>query len=350
MAPNVQHLRFSEVMLTDEFLKELAGIVPGLKSLTLKISLPCEGKTADYSLGLMECFKVMTGLEYLYLDLYETGALFDRHTFVQFPCNLKFLELDCLDAGQILSWVAEGCRKLKGLRLSGSTDENLFHAISQIKSLTYLSMSLRGISYEIGYVFEELTELRALEIHTSDEMVISAIAQHCKKLEHLDIHWSDIIAETHANILRLASLPNLCSLMIIAFNYSKEQSTEFVNRLVAKGNLQYIKIQADGPLEEEVLLEILRRCKSIRSVALNFGPINSDFYSKICQVVDEIDEEDRQQRELTGEAHPIVEVQYNKILAGNMTTPYKWLRFKTEVSPSAAGEKWKFGWLGAGKP
>ncbi|KAI1697290.1 hypothetical protein Ddc_19802 [Ditylenchus destructor] len=108
-------------------------------------------------------------------------------------------------------------------------------------------------------------------------------------------------------------------------------------------------MKSQAPLEPEVLLEMLRRCKSIRSIALDFGPINSDFYSKICQVVDEIDEEDRQERKLTGK-DPIVEVEYNKQLIGNITTPYKWIRFKAYVSPSTVCEKWKFGWLSAGKP
>ncbi|KAI1693869.1 hypothetical protein Ddc_22492 [Ditylenchus destructor] len=352
MAPNIQHLRFWLVKLDNESLTELAGIVPGLKSLAVKVSLRCEERYTDYNLGLMECFKVMTCLEYLYL--YETGALFSQQSFVQFPSNLKYLELHYVrNAAQILSWVALGCKNLKGLKLlSGITNENLLRPISQIKSLTYLSISLRGISFEIGYVFEELTELRALEIDTLDETVISAIAQHCKKLEHLDIcdNRHEISAETHANALRLASLPNLCSLEIVASNYQKEQSTEFVNRLVAKGNLQYIKMYVHGPLEHEVLLEILRRCKSIRSVDLEFGPMNSDFYSKICQVVDEVDEVDQQQRDFTGVTHPIVEVQYNKYLAENMAVPYKWLQFKDRISRSAVNEKWKFGWLGAGKP
>ncbi|KAI1703721.1 hypothetical protein Ddc_16447 [Ditylenchus destructor] len=351
MAPNVQHLKFWLVKLNDESLMELAGIVPALKSLAVKVSLRCEERYTDYNLGLMECFKVMTCLEYLYL--YETGALFSQQSFIQFPSNLKYLELHYVcNAAQILSWVALGCKNLKGLHLSGITNENLFRSISQIKSLTYLDMSFKWVMYEIGFVFEELTELRALEIDTLDETVISEIAQHCKKLEHLDICYSrrEISAQTHANVLRLASLPNLCSLEIRASNYQKEQSTEFVNRFVAKGNLQYIKMYVHGPLEHEVLLEILRRCKNIRSVDLEFGPMNSDFYSKICQVVDEIDEENSQQRELTGEEHPIVEVQYNKYLAEYMAVPYKWLQFKDPISRSAVNEKWKFGWLGAGKP
>ncbi|KAI1692374.1 hypothetical protein DdX_21291 [Ditylenchus destructor] len=186
--------------------------------------------------------------------------------------------------------------------------------------------------------------------------MLSAIARHCNKLEHLDLYdYNDVIsAEQHAAILRLTLLPNLCSLEIWSDSYSKEQRTELVNRLIAKGNLQYIvcnvSMYVQAPLEPEVVLEILRRCKSIRSVGLDFGPINSDFYSKICQVVDEIDKENRKQGEFTGITHPIVEVQYYKDLTGNITTPYKWLRFKDQISSSAVGENWKFGWLGAGKP
>ncbi|KAI1702289.1 F-box domain containing protein [Ditylenchus destructor] len=284
MAPNVQHLRFCQVKLNDESLKELAGIVPGLKSLGM---IRCKEISTDYSLGLMECFKAMTGLEYLSIS--EPYALFSRHSFVQFPSNLKYLDLCFVsNPAQILSWVAEGCKVLKGLclYLCYDGDESLFHAISQIKSLTYLAMFTSldwKTPYEIGYVFEELTELRALEINTLDE--------------------------------------------------------------------KYIKMYTQAPLDPEVLLEILRRCKSIRSVGLDFGPINSDFCSKICQAVDEIDEENRKQSAFTGITHPIVEVvQYYQKMDGNITAPYKWLRFKDDVSHSAVCEKWKFGWLGAGKP
>ncbi|KAI1702291.1 F-box domain containing protein [Ditylenchus destructor] len=344
MAPNVQHLLFWDVKLDDGSSKELAGIVPGLKSLAYVFA---EEKSTDY-------FKAMTGLEYLSIS--ET-ALFEQYSFVQFPSNLKYLGLRYVsNPAQILSWVAEGCKDLKGLylHLRWNIDENLFRAISRIKSLTYLAMvTWRDLNppYEIGYVFEELTELRALEIDTLDEKTISAIMKHCNKLEHLDIfNRNDTIsAEQHAAILRLASLPNLCS-FAISGRISNKQRTELVNRLIAKGNLQYIKMYAQAPLEPEVLLEILRRCKSIRSIALNFSPINSDFYSKICQVVDEIDEENRKQSAFTTMTHPIVEVQYNKYMAGNITTPYKWLRFKDQISSSAICEKWKFGWLSAGKP
>ncbi|KAI1698556.1 putative F-box/LRR-repeat protein 2 [Ditylenchus destructor] len=354
MAPNVEHLRFLQVNLDDESLKELAGIVPGLKSFGMENCLPSESKSTDYSLGLIECFKAMTGLEYLYIS--ERNALFSRHSFVQFPSNLKYLELTYVsNVAQILSWVAEGCKNLKGLDLCCDGDENFFHAISQIKSLTYLGLSLALIPpYDVGYGLKELSELRALEVATLDEEIISAIMQHCNKLEHLEIYdYNDVIsAEKHAAILRLISLPNLCSFAILADN-SKEQRTELVNRLIAKGNLQYIKVRAarTAPFESEILFEILRRCKSIRSVALDFPEIDSDFYSKICQVVDEIDEEYRKQRELTGMTHPIVEVQYNKFRAGNITAPYKWLRFKDQDDVSSTiCKKWKFGWLGAGKP
>ncbi|KAI1692373.1 zinc finger protein unc-98 [Ditylenchus destructor] len=186
--------------------------------------------------------------------------------------------------------------------------------------------------------------------------VISAIVQHCKKLEHLQLvdYRREFGAEIYATTLRLDSLPNLYSLAIWAEMYSKEQATELINRIIGIGKIQYIGMIAQASLEPEVLLEMLRRCKSIRSVALDFGAIDSDFYSKICQMVDEIDEEDKKQRELPGMTHPIVEVQYNQELAENTTTPYKWLRFKSEIENqewiSAICEKWKFGWLSAGKP
>ncbi|KAI1702298.1 F-box domain containing protein [Ditylenchus destructor] len=179
MAPNVQHLRFWDVKLDDGSSKELAGIVPGLKSLAYVFA---EEKSTGYSLGLIECFKAMTGLEYLYI--YEFGALFDQYSFVQFPSNLKYLGLHYVsNAAQILSWVAEGCKNLKGLRLFCEGDENLFRALSKIKSLTYLALSLEFISAnDTGHVFEELTELRALEIDTLDEERMGEVAVKYRSL------------------------------------------------------------------------------------------------------------------------------------------------------------------------
>ncbi|KAI1695767.1 f-box-like domain-containing protein [Ditylenchus destructor] len=364
MAPNVQHLTFLDISLTDESLKELAEIVPGLKSLEVLTTFPYspfdERIVPDYHLGLMQCFKAMKSLEYL--CIYATGALFDQHTFVQFPANLKYLKLYCVsNDAQILSWVADGCKNLRALDLYSFSDENVYLPISKFKSLTYLSMPLRP--HEIGYVFEELTELRTLELlgNLDDTLVISAIAQHCKKVQNLHImnDWSsrEVNAEIYANTLRLTSLTSLRSLAFCANKYSKEQATEIVNRLIAKGKIQYINFYSgtEVQFEAEILLEILRRCKCIRYISLRLPIMDSDCYSRICQVVDEIDDEKRQDRDLTGESHQIVTVrylQYNDkggLIIENMT-PYIWLRFTIDGgSPNTVCESWKLGWLSAGK-
>ncbi|KAI1702308.1 hypothetical protein DdX_15577 [Ditylenchus destructor] len=211
----------------------------------------------------------MTSLEYLCINVED--ELFNFYSFVQFPPNLKYLALyNVRNAAKILSWVAKGCKDLIGLRLDCELTANGFQAISRMKSLKYLDVPM---SYDIGYVFEELTELRAIKIDTVNEMVvivtslqvIDAIKRYCNNLEHLNIsgNRSDkISAEIHANLLQLASLPCLCSLSIWASSYSKEQTTEFVNRLVANGNIQYIQMATSKvPLEPEVLFEMLRRCK-----------------------------------------------------------------------------------------
>ncbi|KAI1700579.1 F-box domain containing protein [Ditylenchus destructor] len=349
MAPNVHHLRFWHVKLNGECLKELAQIVPGLKSLDLEVSL--RGNEKATNLDPMECTKTMTCLEYLYV--YEVTHIFSLSSFVQFPLKLKYLALyGVSDAAQILSWVAKECHNLKGLRLSCSIDENALQAISQMKTLTYLAF--KWASCDVENVFEALTELRALEIHTLDEKVITAIARYCKKLEHLNIldNWMDAITpEKHATILRLASLPNLCSLSIWASSYTKEQTAEFVSRLIANGNVQYIHMKtSQAPLEPEILYEMLRRCKRIRTIALNFGQISPDVYSRICQVVNEIDEDDTQQHEFTGVTHPVVDVQCSSRMAEYTLEQHKWLRLKYQVSPPAVFEKWQYGWLSSGKP
>ncbi|KAI1709533.1 f-box-like domain-containing protein [Ditylenchus destructor] len=312
MAPNVQHLRFCNVMLNDEFLKELAEVVPGLKSLAFKRNTRCK-QYPEYNLGLILCFKAMTRLEYL--DISDSGVIFKGNRFGEFPPNLKYLALDGVsDAAEIISWVATRCKDLRGLRLSCDINENTLQAISQLKNLTYLSLR-RTYSTYISYnvIFEALTELRAIQIDTIDEKVLTAIARHCEKLEHLRMFHNpldEISPKVHAPMMRLASLPNLCSLSIRGGggSYSKEHATEFVNRLIANGKLQNIELNIPVRLEPEMLFEILRRCKSIRYINLVFCRIGfSDLYPKACQVVDEIDESERQQRELTGVTHPVVD-------------------------------------------
>ncbi|KAI1696572.1 putative RNA-binding protein EEED8.10 [Ditylenchus destructor] len=356
-APNVQHLRLDFVKIikmTSAHFCELSQVVPNLKSLALHVSFPDgEESLEDSRSGLIEFFEAMSCLEYLRLDI--NNILFSQCSFAQFPPNLKYLDLRRINISTILPWIAKGCKQLKGLRINDYLSQDALQAIPQMKSLTYLSMPFSEVDpSDLVYIFEALTELRAIEIDTLCHKVTSAIAQHCRNLEHLNI-VGYISPETRENMLHLDSLPNLCSLENVVSIYSKEQTTEFVNRLVSKGNLQYIKMRTQAPLEAEVLLEILRRCRSIKTVALKFGPIDSDFYSKICRVVDEIDDEERQQRELTGVTHPIVEVQYNNRTAEYFLESYKWLRFQEPVLPyislySAVCEKWKFGWLGAGKP
>ncbi|KAI1702293.1 hypothetical protein DdX_15560 [Ditylenchus destructor] len=366
----------------------------------------------DYNPGLVECFKTMTCLKYLHI--YGVESLFDQKSFVQFPPSLKYLDFGSIsNAYKILSWVAKGCKDLKGLRLSGSTfsplqtisqmksvevlfdqkpfvhfppslkylsfdlinnadrilswvakgcknlkglrysgctlSNSILQTICQMKSLTYLFLPL-PIAHDIGYVFEALTELQALEINTLDETIITGMTKYCKKLEHLSIrNCLDHGSEIQGNILRLASLPKLCSLTIEA-RYSKEQTTELIKRLVAIGNLEHIYMYtSEDPLEAEVLFEMLRQCKKIQSIALNFGQINPDFYSKICQVVDEIDERDSQHRESPEMTHPMVEMRYYGEMNGTIR-PHKWFRLTENITVLDAFEKWEYGCLSAGKP
>ncbi|KAI1709537.1 F-box/LRR-repeat protein 2 [Ditylenchus destructor] len=357
MAPNLQHLSIKFVEMTSAHFQELSQIVPSLKSLALDVKLPGgEESFSDNQTGLIEFFKAMSCLEYLSLSM-SKNVLFDNCSFVQFPPNLKYLALlGGIRTSRALPWIAKTCKHIRGLHLMSGVNENALQAVSQMKSLTYLAVRISDVDpSHFVYIFESLTELRAIEVTYFNDTVITAIAQHCIKLEHLsllNIQGAEISAETHANILRLASLPNLCSLVITsASKFSKEQTTEFVNRVIANGKIQCIKMEVSyTPLEPEVLFQLLQRCKSIRSIGLNFGPIKPDFYLRIRQVVDEVDEEYRKESELHGMSHPMVEVKYNKKLAGNITTPYKWLRFKDQISLPAVFEKWKFGFLEAGKP
>ncbi|KAI1703038.1 hypothetical protein Ddc_16731 [Ditylenchus destructor] len=362
MTPNVQHVYFVYVIVTDESLKELAEIAPHLKSLRLE-----SNENFDYNLGHMECFKAMTCLEYLSITG-DTTAFVDPYPFVQFPPNLKCLTLFRIEnTDQILCWVAKGCKDLKALSVIpylsyADINENGCQAISQMKSLTYLQLRTVANNCDVGYIFEALTELRALAINIMDETVIKAITRHCKKLEHLSLRSKgEISPEAHANLLGLVTFPNLCSLGIRIRNHSTEQATKLINRLIANGKLQHIRISTAKknpfehyvPFEPDVLFEILRRCKNIQSIALEFGRVNSDFYSKICQVVDEIDEQQREQNEFTGETHPIVDVKYQNRSDWDLPAQYKWLRFGFDYSlshESNVAEKWHSGWLTAGAP
>ncbi|KAI1709547.1 hypothetical protein Ddc_13861 [Ditylenchus destructor] len=293
----------------------------------------------------------MTCLEYLHIS--GVNVLFDQKAFVQFPPSLKYLALYSINnTDRILSWVAKGCKDLKGLRLSGhSLGRDTLQAISQMKSLTYLALKLASVPIHFEYVFEALTELQALEINALDETVLTWITKYCKKLKHLSVREkSEFDSEIQPNLLRLTSLPKLCSLTI-GCRYSKEQTTELMERLVAKKNLQHVNMFSwQEPLEPEVLFKMLRQCKKIRTIYLNFGQIDTDLYSKICQVVDEIDERDRQQREFPEETHPMVEMEYHGTLPDNIMQPYKWFRLTDKDSLLAPFEKWEYGWLSAGKP
>ncbi|KAI1709536.1 hypothetical protein Ddc_13850 [Ditylenchus destructor] len=251
MAPNVQHLRLWEIKTNYDTLKVLAEIMPHLKSLYLTVSLPIDENETNYSQGLIEWLQVMMCLEYLHLS--SRTMLFVLRPFIQFPPTLKYLHLDDIsNTGRILSWVAKECKDLKGLRITCHLNarylnDDAYQAISQMKSLEYLSvseplpMSERTPS-NFGYIFEALTELRVLVINHVRETVITAIGQYCNKLEHLDIDVWDS-TESCASVLRLTSLPNLCSLRLSASNYPKAQTVEFLNRLIVMGNLKAIIIK-----------------------------------------------------------------------------------------------------------
>ncbi|KAI1693742.1 f-box-like domain-containing protein [Ditylenchus destructor] len=283
LAPQVQHLRLWSVKLMSEHIRELAQILPHLKSLDLEVSLWSEVRMGAMRPTLwqsksaikqqqdsMKHFQDMTSLEYLYI--YEKTRFFDQNNLIQFPSSLKYLALYGINsADQILFWAEKQCKNLKGLRL------------------TYFATRWLGTGIE--FVFEALTELRALEIYSPDEKIISAITKSCKKLEHVNILDDSLIisAEKHANMLHLATLPNLCSVAIQASSYSKQQTTELVNRLIAKGNMQYIQIKtSDTPLESAVLFEILHHCKNIKTIDLHFNLLDVYLYSTIDQMVDEV--------------------------------------------------------------
>ncbi|KAI1691864.1 f-box-like domain-containing protein [Ditylenchus destructor] len=306
MALNVQHLCLDHIKMNGEHLKELSQILPNLKSLHIEwpyirrsnyVVLDRDG----CDLGLVECFKTMTCLEYLRIS--GVDILFEEYSFVQFPHSLKYLDFELIkNADRILSWVAKGCKDLKGLRLTGCVvgskhlNSNMLQTISQMKSLTYLALIMGSIANGIGYVFEALTELQAFEIRTSPSESSATP-----------------LNETHINI--------------------------------------YTDCEPAGP---EILFEMLRRYKKIRTIALDFGPINSEFFSRICQMVDEIDGKVRRQREFPEETHPMVELKYNSRkygrLSDNVRRPYKWFRLTDCISSQAAFEKWEYGFLSAGKP
>ncbi|KAI1699500.1 f-box-like domain-containing protein [Ditylenchus destructor] len=367
LAPQVQHLRLWSVQLAGEQIQELAQILPHLKSLDLEVSLWSNIKLAamtsqpklfqkksaiEQQQDPMKHFKDMTSLEYLYI--YD-GRRLNLCNYPKFPHTLKYLALyDVGNTVQIISSVAKQCQNLKGLRLSSDVNENIFRAVCR---LTYFATHKMGSGME--FVFEALTELRALEIYSPDEKIISAITKYCKKLEHINILDDSLIisAEKHANMLHLAALPNLCSVAIRASNYSKQQTTELVNRLIAKGNMQYIQIAtSDTPLESALLFDILRYCKNIKTIALNFNLLDIYLYSTIDQMVDEVGKENEEQGECHEMTHPIVEVQCDNememqsYVENGMPQILKRLRFKERVSPPAVFEKWQYGWLSAGKP
>ncbi|KAI1702304.1 F-box domain containing protein [Ditylenchus destructor] len=341
LATGVQHLSFWSSKLDDEFLKELAIIAPHLKSLDLN---PFKTSATSYELGLMECLKAMTCLEYLSIQ----SVLFDQNSLVQFPSSLTYLCLySVINADQILIRVAKDCKEIKGLRLRADMNESAFNAISQMKSLTFLDLPF-DIPYDIGYVFEALDELRALAINSLDELLLTTVARYCKKLEHLSIvHVGSpyaISPEEHANVLTFASLPSLCSFSIWIDKYSTQQITEFVSRLFDKQNLQHIYMNTYAFILPNVLFGMLRRCKAIQYIGVNVEQITRPM---ICQAVDEIDQSDKQlQSEFVEGTHPIVEVQWD----GDLPKPYKWLRFISQIPPAAILDKWQYGWLSAGKP
>ncbi|KAI1716144.1 hypothetical protein Ddc_10564 [Ditylenchus destructor] len=201
--------------------------------------------------------------------------------------------------------------------------------------------------------FESLTQLRAIEIQTLDKRVLSSIAQYCKNLEHVDI-WDnykgkgDISAAEHSNLMRILTLPHLCSFSLWAAKYSKDQTNELVTQLAANQNLEYIEVKTTkAPLEPEVLYSLLRRCTKIKSIGMDFDL--SDVNPQLCQVVDELDEVNKN-------PHSIVEVQCGSMgvkslkRAKNNRKSYKWLRFVPKISPPAVLEKWQYGSLSAGKP
>ncbi|KAI1695159.1 hypothetical protein DdX_19734 [Ditylenchus destructor] len=382
MAEYVEHLKLDMVYdLDDASLKEIAQTVPHLKALEMRWCdmQECRG-------GLRDCFNAMKDLEYL--DITAPGVtLFGNHTLpesagvlclqsvlrkynnlssdqpslVKFPSNLKYLALMGInDAEQILTWVAEGCTNLNGLRLNCSMSYAgyIFQVISEMKNLTYLAIPLTRIPRNVDLSFlGSLTHLRALEIHTLDEMVISSIIQYCFALEHLDIYDDRkgnvvITTEMHSSLLRIATISSLRSLSISASSYSKEQTTELVNQLSTNRNLEYIEMKTThGALEPEVLFELLRRCMNIQSVSLNYRW--ADVYPHICQVVDEVGE---QYEKLFQNAHPMVEIQCESLAikkskkAKKNWKSYKWLRFVPKISPPAVLEKWQYGSLSAGKP
>ncbi|KAI1703041.1 hypothetical protein Ddc_16734 [Ditylenchus destructor] len=247
MASNVQHLSLSFVKLKSQHFRELARILPNLKSLSLVVTPP-DGENCfdDYHMGLVEYFRVMSSLEYLSLKMVKKHALFARYSFVQFPLNLKYFALYGgvkSDHRRIIPWVVEGCKDLRGLRLNVHGLNEIF----QIKSLTFLAMPfICGSTYN----FEALTELRAVNIEHPNDEVLTAITQHCRELEHVSIsdcpmveswsNYNELISnyDEQANLLRVVSLPNICSLSIEPVNYSRRNAAELISLLIANGKLQ----------------------------------------------------------------------------------------------------------------
>ncbi|KAI1695601.1 f-box-like domain-containing protein [Ditylenchus destructor] len=167
MAPNIQHLGLSCVILNATHLLEIAQTVPKLKSLELQFCRERSDESDSPNTDFAECLRSFQFLEYLCIN--EANISFhERKSACNLPHSLKHLALYYVTNVDEILHATKECKDLEGLSLTDDSYSMIntqgWQAVSEMKNLKYLAVSQIGDVDTFETVLSALPNLKVLNV------------------------------------------------------------------------------------------------------------------------------------------------------------------------------------------
>lgn len=294
----VEHIHFAATRVT-------SSIVNSLKYLSRLRSLSFESIDGNSTLALESYFTASNTLTFLRIPV---TLCFQPPK--KLPAQLEFLNIytnelvwnvtygydkKSSQVEQIVETAASECPNMVILLLPDRIiNQNIFDSLMLFKKLKFLRLNF-ATSLTSAFIsfLDSFHALEGLMLDIINDKVVQAIVRNCPSLVHLTF----LIEPSRKNILsirELSSLPHLRSLSIgflRQLNHRSPLSPLFVSSLcsiVDNGNLVHFNCAPDYAFDIDFLMELIKKCQSIESIACSLRQKVYSRYGEIFPLLETI--------------------------------------------------------------
>uniref|UniRef100_A0A915DFK3 F-box domain-containing protein n=1 Tax=Ditylenchus dipsaci TaxID=166011 RepID=A0A915DFK3_9BILA len=257
----LQHLNMINCRWETPDLDLISDCLPQLKSIVVESVMG--SAFTNFTSLLTKCNQLEV------LQIRDGFSPVDEYIWTTIPPKLKCLEIApsvlCESLSNQLSKI-----ELVSLILIGNYGDHVILEQLQRVDLTWirhagLVLSQQTFENLMPEIFSRFPQLQALDLEftcRNPEYVISAILDHCLKLEHLKLqhcgrHPANVIEIKSDNLVHIAQLQNLKSFWVNIG--SKENTKKLFELLVENGNLEYFRTFEELPMD--LVRESVTKCK-----------------------------------------------------------------------------------------